>query len=272
LDAAAERYAQLLGSAPTFRGEHPELGTRAVLFGLSNALIELLSPLSERSESEGLKALLGARGAGLYGLSFGTDDAAALFTLLRARGVRAAPPVDGEADDGTGNKRSYRVLELSPRVTRGLSVSAVERHDSAALRAARPDPAAAHALDHVVVRTADPEAAIALYRDGLGLRLSLDRSFGETRMLFFRVGGVTLEVVQDARVGERDALFGLAYRVGDIEAAHARLAQLGFSLSEVRAGNKPGTRVFTVREQPCGVPTLVIWDAARVAQPSRQGG
>jgi catechol 2,3-dioxygenase-like lactoylglutathione lyase family enzyme len=263
--AAEARYTQLLGAAPRWRGEHRELGTRAVLFGLANALIELVGPLPDAVESEGMRALLETRGEGLYALALGTDDAAATFATLRERGVRVAPPADGEADDGSGAKRSYRTLELSPRTTRGLSVLGVERHDTNSLRGSAGDDASAHALDHVVVRTADPDAAIALYRDGLGLRLALDRVLGNTRMLFFRIGGVTLEVVQDASVGERDAFYGLAYRVGDSEAAHARLGGLGFALGEPRAGNKPGTRVFTVRDGTCGVPTLVIWDPARSA-------
>ena len=42
----------------------------------------------------------------------------------------------------------------------------------------------------------DIEAARALYGDGLGLRLALDRSFEAwgVRLLFFRVGGLTVEV------------------------------------------------------------------------------
>jgi catechol 2,3-dioxygenase-like lactoylglutathione lyase family enzyme len=260
---AAARYAVLVGSEPRWRGEHRELGTQAALFGFGNALVELVGPLPGAEESEGLRALLATQGEGLYALAFGTDDAAATFAELRTRGVRVAPPADGEAEDAAGTKRSYRTLELSPRATRGLSVLAVERHDSDALRAVVTDAAAAHALDHVVVRTAEPDAAVALYRDGLGLRLALDRVLGETRMLFFRIGGVTLEVVHDARLSERDAFYGLAYRVGDIEATHARLSARGFSLGAVRAGNKPGTRVFTVRDGTCGVPTLVIWDPAR---------
>jgi catechol 2,3-dioxygenase-like lactoylglutathione lyase family enzyme len=260
---AAARYAQLLGAEPRWRGEHRELGTRAVLFGLANTLVELVGPVPDAVESEGTRELLAARGEGLFAIAFGTDDAAATFAIWRERGVRVAPPAEGEAEDGAGGKRSYRTLELSPRVTRGVSVLAVERHDTDALRGSVGAASSAHALDHVVLRTADPDAAIALYRDGLGVRLALDRVLGSTRMLFFRVGGVTLEVVHDAGCGERDAFYGLAYRVGDIAAAHARLAGLGFLLGEVRAGNKPGTRVFSVRDGTCDVPTLVIWDPAR---------
>jgi catechol 2,3-dioxygenase-like lactoylglutathione lyase family enzyme len=123
--------------------------------------------------------------------------------------------------------------------------------------------ASAHALDHVVIRTALPDAAVALYGTGLGVRLALDRELGGTRMLFFRVGGVTLEVVHDPALGAEDVLWGAAYRVRDIEAAHARMAADGRALGEIKRGQKPGTHVFSVRDGTCAVPTLFLRDPAR---------
>lgn len=136
-----------------------------------------------------------------------------------------------------------------------------------------------HALDHIVIDTDAPDAAIATYRDALGIRLALDRVFPErgVRLLFFRLGGVTLEfavrasqadaaltqTVQAATAPGRDRFFGLAYRVVDAEAARERLARAGFDVSAVRDGHKPGTRVFSVRDRTHGVPTLMLSDAAR---------
>jgi len=50
-----------------------------------------------------------------------------------------------------------------------------------------------------VLRTRDPEAARAFFGEGLGLRLALDREFPAwgARLLFFRVGGVTVEVAAE---------------------------------------------------------------------------
>ena len=115
----------------------------------------------------------------------------------------------------------------------------------------------------------------ALYGDGLGLRLALDRTFPKwgARLLFFRVGGITLEVAASIATdegdaeekplvsSERDRLSGLSFRVRDAGAARARLEASGFDVSEVRDGRKPGTRVFTVRDGTCGVPTLVLQPA-----------
>jgi len=56
--------------------------------------------------------------------------------------------------------------------------------------------AAISGVDHVVVNTTDPDATSALYGEKLGLRLALDRTFPGwgMRLMFFRVGGITVEV------------------------------------------------------------------------------
>ena len=127
--------------------------------------------------------------------------------------------------------------------------------------------AVVHGLDHAVVRTADAEAAKALYGEGLGLRLALDRSFEQwgARLLFFRVGGITVEVAAALDPSAADAdpdtptdgdrLWGLSYRVADADLARARLMDAGFDVSDTRPGHKPGTGVCTVRSGTCGVPT-----------------
>lgn len=264
VDAAVGSYERLLGTRATWRGVHPDLGTSGALFGLANALIELTGPLPDAIEAEGLRELLAQRGEGLQAIAFGTDDADACSSALRARGLRATQPQVGEAHGTQGNVRSYRTVELSPRSTRGLSVYVVERSDIATLKPATPPASdAIFALDHVVVRTADANAAIALYGEGLGIRLALDRKVRDARMLFFRVGGATLEVVEQPALGEHDAFYGATYRVRDIDAAHARMQAAGFTVDAVRDGMKPGTRVFSVKDGTCGVPTLILRDPGR---------
>ena len=63
-------------------------------------------------------------------------------------------------------------------------------------------------LDHVVIRTPDPERAIVLYAGRLGLDLRLDRSepaWG-ARLIFFRCGDLIVEVVHDLKAGIGDAV------------------------------------------------------------------
>jgi catechol 2,3-dioxygenase-like lactoylglutathione lyase family enzyme len=123
------------------------------------------------------------------------------------------------------------------------------------------------AMDHVVVSTADPERAAALYGARLGLDMALDRSHPDWgRLMFFRCGDLIVEVVQRPGASADpalDKLWGLSWRVADIDATRARLASAGVDVSDVRTGRKPGTRVLTVRNGTCGIPTLLVERTAR---------
>jgi hypothetical protein len=46
--------------------------------------------------------------------------------------------------------------------------------------------------------------------------------------------------------------------VPDIAKAHARMQAAGVEVSALRAGRRPGTRVFTAKSHTAGIPTLVI--------------
>jgi catechol 2,3-dioxygenase-like lactoylglutathione lyase family enzyme len=123
---------------------------------------------------------------------------------------------------------------------------------------------AAEAIDHVVVRTPDPDRAIRLWRDQVGLRLALDRAFPERglRLVFFRSGGITLEFAGShppPAVSEGpDSFFGVSYRVPDLEARRERLLRAGLDVTPIRPGMRPRTSVATVRSGAAGVPTLLL--------------
>jgi catechol 2,3-dioxygenase-like lactoylglutathione lyase family enzyme len=120
-----------------------------------------------------------------------------------------------------------------------------------------------------------PARSLDLYGEKLGIRLALAKTFDErgVRLLFFRIGGTTLEV--GARVGakeaesaaESDVLWGVAYDVPDADAARARMLAAEVEVSSVRAGHKPGTRVCSVKSHTHGVPTLLIGPEAPGSKP-----
>jgi len=130
-------------------------------------------------------------------------------------------------------------------------------------------PGAATALDHLVINTPNPERAVATYGARLGLRFALDRTAEQwkTRFLFFRVGGLTLEVIhrlgEDHAPEDSDSIWGLTWETDDLEAAYARLSAAGRDVSELRTGRKPGSKVFTVRDGTQNIPTLFIAHSPR---------
>jgi len=291
LDEARRAYQTLLGRRPSWEGQHPGTGTANVLFRLENMYLELLSPQGEGLVADVVRAHLDEHGNGLFGLALATDDIEACRTTLAERGLAPGPVEAGHGRNlADGRERHWRRFLLPLDRTRGILVFPIQ-HDSP------PDalpPAAAqgdaracvHALDHVVVQTTRPDAAISFFGDALGIRLALDREFPDwgVRLLFFRIGGVTVEVagtlagadpsaaLPGGTAGEDcDRLYGMSYRVVDIDAAQKRIRDAGVDVSEVRKGRRRGTRVCTVRSGTCGVPTLLLQidadrDAAKEAK------
>lgn len=272
--AAAQRAAiHLLGRSPSWSGHHPSFGTRNVLFKLENTYIELLAPDGEGAIADGLRARLAERGPGLHALALGTADADAAVERLREVGLSPQGPIAGVAqDEPSGAWRRFRNVVLPVEETAGIGLFVIQHEsDPEMLTPALPiadEAATANRVDHVVIMTKAPERAIDLYGEKLGIRLALDRTFEKrgVRLLFFRLGGATIEIGASLRDGselgeadaEADRLWGIAYQVPDIDKARARLVEAGLSVTDVRDGHKPGTRVCTVNGEPLGVPTLII--------------
>jgi catechol 2,3-dioxygenase-like lactoylglutathione lyase family enzyme len=280
LEAARKQYVTLLGRSPSWLGSHPSFGTRNVIFRLENTYIELLSPAAPAGDSaiaDGLRERLAERGDGLHLIALGTDDADEAARTLRARGLSPSEPVAGLAqDEPSGAFRRFKNVFLPPAETGGIGLFVIEHlSDEDELPPALPigdehgdETGVVRSLDHVVVLTQDPERAKSLYGEKLGLRLALDKTFEKrrTRLLFFRTGSCTLEVGASldtmvepgAPPAEPDRLWGLAFQVPDADRARDRLLAEGLEVSTVRNGNKAGTRVFSVKGDPLGVPTLII--------------
>jgi catechol 2,3-dioxygenase-like lactoylglutathione lyase family enzyme len=238
LAEAARDYETLLG----WRAQPRPAGCS---FQLSNVRLELVAD---------------AAAAGLAGLAFAVEDLAAWGRLLARGGLPVQPANLG--------KESARPALLADRqATYGVPINFCAGEKEAVRPSAPSVPeaetTAVAALDHVVIKTPNPDRAIALYAGRLGLSLRLDRSYAEwgARLLFFRCGALTVELVH--RPGQEsgegvDRLWGLSWRVPDIAGAHGRLREARVDLSEVRRGRRPGTRVATVRSHTAEVATLLL--------------
>jgi catechol 2,3-dioxygenase-like lactoylglutathione lyase family enzyme len=272
LNAGVDSYRRLLGREPSWRGEHPGQGSANALFRLDNTYLELAAAVGEGGFATMIKQRLADHGEGVMGLAFRTPDADASAVALKAKGFTVSGPADGEGKNTLdGATRKWRNLFVSPASSRGLFLFLIE-HTSPldALPPSKPisetSPSAiVEAVDHVVVRTRDPDATKAFFGDdGLGIRLALDQDVEAWggRMLFFRTGGLTVEVVgrqdEDLEKRKSDFYWGIAFRTRDVSTMAQRIANAGGEISEVRKGRKPGTVVATPKADTLNTPTLVI--------------
>jgi catechol 2,3-dioxygenase-like lactoylglutathione lyase family enzyme len=202
------------------------------------------------------------------GLRFGAaSDPLSSMTFATASLDKAARLLERRA---VPSERQGDRLILSRGATHGVPIVLCERKERAAPSplAGSDEAAAISALDHIVVRTPNPERAIAFYGGRLGLDLRLDRSNPDwgSRLLFFRCGDLVVEIAHDLKKGVSDRpdhLWGLSWRTPDIAKANARLKAAGIDVSEPRDGRRPGSQVFTVKDHTGGVPTLVIGGIGR---------
>jgi catechol 2,3-dioxygenase-like lactoylglutathione lyase family enzyme len=260
IEASVKAYELLLGRGPSWRSDGD--GSKTVLFTLDNMSIELMAPAGDTPTAGRIRELIGLSGEGLASLCFRVDDIARARRRLDNLALKPDPVAEVESrNSDSGATLHWKRTRAATDLTRGVRMFFLE------LAEPRPYSAATSAspilgLDHVVISTEDPERAAALYGARLGLDMALDRSHQEWgHLMFFRCGDLIVEVVKrpvaDADL-THDKLWGLSWRVADIEATRARLVAAGISVSEVRAGRKPGTRVVSVRSGTCGVHTLLL--------------
>jgi catechol 2,3-dioxygenase-like lactoylglutathione lyase family enzyme len=260
LDAGVAAYQGLFARAPAWRSSSE--GAETVLFTLDNMTLELVSPKGDGPAGDRIRAALDAKGEGLASVCFATGDIARMHRRLDRMALKPEPVSQGESRDTvSGSVLTWQRTRAATEATRGVRLFFLE------MAAERPRSAVTGeapivALDHVVIATGDPERSAALYGARLGLEMALDRSHPDWgHLMFFRCGDLIVETVQRpgaALDAAHDRLYGMSWRVASADATRARLVSGGIDASDVRTGRQPGTRVLTVRNGTCGIPTLLV--------------
>lgn len=268
LDAAVDGYRRILGREANWRGASG--GLRHAWFQLGNTALDIVSPVPGDHPGNQVTARLASHGEGVWALAFATPDMARARHRLGRVGVPSSEPYPVRTTNPDGDKRSWLTSVADPDATHGTNLFLIEQTPDAIAWPVSPvtvdDGSSVGALDHVVIRTPNPDRAAALYGARLGLDMKLDRSNPDwgTRLMFFKIGDLVVEIAHDLKGGVSagpDSPWGLSWRVANVAAAHHRIAGARVEVSEIRKGRKPGTAVFTVKGAPGGVPTLVIGSA-----------
>lgn len=265
IETATAEYKVLLGEDPVWRAETAD--TASTVFAVGNTAIELLAPNGDGETATKLREMT-KEGARLTSLVYRSDDLAQDHHEMKRRGLSPDGINESEsANDDSGATRTWQRFRVPDQIMAGIKTFVLQT--DAPLVAPHPSPGSVSALDHLVINTPNPERAVANYGARLGLQFALDRTAEQwkTRFLFFRLGGLTLEVIN--RLGEAqdpeapDHIWGLTWETDDLAAAHKRLEDAGLDVSEIRKGRKPGSEVFTIRNGTQGVPTLFIAHTSR---------
>ena len=259
---AEKNYSKLFGMNPVWRGEHKELGTINSIFNFNNTYFELLAANGEGLGAQLVTKTIEENGEGLTGIVLGTEDLENSKNQLLKKGFDFGSVAQGEGlDFDSGKIRRWKNLFLPDKLTRGLFTFLIEHTEGELPEPESLPTSSVHKLDHVVINTNDPDGFIDVYQNIYGLRLALDQTVEKWggRMLFFRLNHTTIEVIGKNDDNEtQDKLWGLAWDVKDLEAAHKRLEKEGFEITPLKEGRKPNTLVTTVKSNTHNIPTLLI--------------
>lgn len=242
---AVNDYTRLLGCGPTWTGQYHweedsgrvlDYGT-AAWFHLENTRIELYDSSHENA------------GRGISGVVLAVNDLA---------GHQDVVSTQCHYSDSNSRCTEERLLCVA-REHESFQLLLVNNQPHDHEQSIQGDVAR---VDHVVIYSNDGEACINRFGEpGLGMRLALDKTVPQWggRMLFFRSGKLTLEIiVPNESMSRPDFFWGIAYQSDQIDVTHQRLLDDGVEVSDIRDGRKPGTRVATVKSCELGVPTLLI--------------
>ena len=117
LDASVALYEERFGMPVEHRERVEAFGVDAVLLGVGESHVELVSPIGPGS---GVARFLEKNGPGIHHVAYGTDDIDAALEAVRSSGLRL---IDEEPRTGI---RNSRVAFLHPKATGGVLTELVE--------------------------------------------------------------------------------------------------------------------------------------------------
>ena len=117
LEAAVERYRELLGGGPVHRETVPDQGVEEVMFAIGGSYVQLLGALGPDTP---VGTFLAKHGPGMHHVAFRVDDLEAELAALRAAGARL---VDERPRAGS---RDTLIAFVHPRSTGGVLMELVQ--------------------------------------------------------------------------------------------------------------------------------------------------
>ena len=236
LEKAEKTFSSFFDLKPSKRVISAEKNYESLIYIFENMCFEVIEKKDDLSEKNKL-----------YGFSLLSDDLSSIdISILSEKNNRQE-----EFEDKV---QSVKSIDIKQSPDFQLLVNEYENLDMD-----RVNENNLFALDHLVLTTNKSDDLIDLYEKELGIRLALDQFVEKWggRMLFFRTGHATIEVI-DNKVEGNDQFWGLAWKTKDIRKKREYLVENGFKVSDVKDGRKKDTLVATVKFDEIKIPTLLV--------------
>ena len=236
LEKAEKTFSSFFDLKPSKRVISAEKNYESLIYIFENMCFEVIEKKDDLSEKNKL-----------YGFSLLSDD-------LSSIDISITSEKNNRQEEFEDKVQSVKSIDIKQSPDFQLLVNEYENLDMD-----RANENNLFALDHLVLTTNKSDALINLYEKELGIRLALDQFVEKWggRMLFFRTGHATIEVI-DNKVEGNDQFWGLAWKTKDIRKKREYLVENGFNVSDVKDGRKKDTLVATVKFDKIKIPTLLV--------------
>lgn len=254
LDEATLNYETIFGFPCFWRSREENDGYSSVVFNIGEIALQIVSPKHKDTEGKFAGKTLNS----ISNLSFTTTDIQETQRIFSRRGLN--PSEVNKQSFLDGERKQFRCSNVP---IEGIDVDVVEPLTNIGEHKSENN-GRIQSLDHLVIDTPNVDRTLATYGTRLGFRLALERNAPQwgVHFLFFRIGGITFEVVHrlnvDHDTSQPDKSFGFSWASNNLEQTRDRLVSSGRDVSEIRTGRRPGSRVFTLRNKTCGIPTIII--------------
>ena len=236
LEKAEKTFSSFFDLKPSKRVISAEKNYESLIYIFENMCFEVIEKKDDLSEKNKL-----------YGFSLLSDD-------LSSINISIISEKNNRQEEFEDKVQSVKSIDIKQSPDFQLLVNEYENLDMD-----RANENNLFALDHLVLTTNKSDDLIDLYEKELGIRLALDQFVEKWggRMLFFRTGQATIEVI-DNKVEGNDQFWGLAWKTKDIRKKREYLIENGFNVSDVKDGRKKDTLVATVKFDEVKIPTLLV--------------
>ena len=236
LEKAEKTFSSFFDLKPSKRVISAEKNYESLIYIFENMCFEVIEKKDDLSEKNKL-----------YGFSLLSDDLSSIdISIISEKNNRQE-----EFEDKVQSVKSIDIkqspdFQLLVNEYENLNINRINKNNL-------------FALDHLVLTTNKSDDLINLYEKELGIRLALDQFVEKWggRMLFFRTGQATIEVI-DNKVEGNDQFWGLAWKTKDIRKKREYLIENDFNVSDVKDGRKKDTLVATVKFDEVKIPTLLV--------------
>ena len=258
IEETSQKFSIFFRRKPNFIGQSRKLGIDIISFGLNKTNICLISPKNSGIWSEKLNNFLKNKGEGIFGINFFSNDFNNDYNNFVKNHLKVSGKIESSFEGNNDIEIKFSFFNILDKTIESLNILVSSKIDFQDNKSSLKNNVSK--VNQLVIQTEDPDTIKEIFEGKLSIRLALDKTFKKWagRMLFFRLGGVTLEVIEGKDIKQNSEYFGIGWHADNYNKCYNDLINDGFRLSEIRAGRKEGTLVSTLKEPILNIPTILI--------------